>query len=379
MEVSMIYFDYAATCPLDDEAANTYVKTATQFYGNSKSLHDVGSTANVLLENCRKELAKLLNVEKEGLYFTSGGSESNYLAIQSLLSSKQKNGKHIITGLAEHSSVKGTFEKLELSGYKVTYLPLSQDGLIDIDNLRSHVKSDTVLISIQTVNPEIGSIQPIKEIGEICREKEILFHSDFVQGFGKMNLEAGLEYLDSFSLSGHKIFGPKGIGAAYISPAIHWKPYYQNASHENGLRPGTLNVPAIAAMTVAAQKCYTRLNQDAEHYRRLRKLFIKETQHISSKIIIYDLPEHLQLPSTLGMRIKGMEGQWVMLECNRAGYALSTGSACQSGMDTPSKTMKAMGVPDKDAKEFIRISFGRDTSEQDVKGLALALIKLVTI
>lgn len=375
----MIYFDYAATCPLDDEAAIAYVKTATEYYGNSKSLHDVGSAANELLENCRKELAKLLHVENNGIYFTSGGSESNYLAIMSLLSAKQEEGKHIITSLAEHSSVKGTFEKLESSGYEVTYLPFNQDGLIDLDNLRSHVKSDTVLISIQTVNPEIGSIQPIKEIGEICREEEILFHSDFVQGFGKVNLESTLGYLDSFSLSGHKIFGPKGIGAVYISPDIPWQPYYKNASHENGLRPGTLNVPAIAAMTVAAQKCYTRLNQDAEHYRRLRKTFIKELQPISSKIILYDLPEHLQLPSTLGMRIKGLEGQWVMLECNRVGYALSTGSACQSGMDTPSKTMKAMGVADKDAKEFIRISFGRDTSQEDVKGLAHALKNMVTM
>lgn len=363
----MIYLDYAATSPLDEEAAETYVLTATKYYGNSSSLHDIGSTAGQLLEACREKFSELTGFSKDGIYFTSGGSESNYLAIQALLSAAAKNGKHVVTGLAEHSSVRSVFEKVKERGYEVTYLPLNKKGLTDLEQLEKEIREDTVLVSIQYINPEIGTIQPIREIGKLCRKYGILFHSDGVQAFGKIDFKESVEYLDSFSLAGHKFYGPKGVGAVYIHPRLHWKPYYPGATHERGLRPGTVNVPAIAAMTVAAEKAYRHMEKNLAHYRHLRQCFFDTIKPYREYVTVYEGPETSQLPSIIGMGIRGLEGQWVMLECNRKGFAISTGSACHIGKHAPSNTMTAMGIPEKTAKEFIRISFGNSTKEEDVR------------
>jgi cysteine desulfurase len=375
--INMIYFDYAATCPLDEEAAEAYVKAATAYFGNSSSLHDIGSQAKSLLEGCREELATLLDVPKEGIYFTSGGSESNYLAIHSLLSAKKKKGKHIITGMAEHSSIHGTFDKIKEQGYEVTYLPLHENGQISVQELKESVREDTVLVSIQYVNSEIGSIQPIEEIGKICVENDILFHSDCVQAFGKVNLQPAAQFINSFSISAHKIYGPKGVGAVFIDPLLNWQPYYQHVTHENGFRPGTVNVPGIAAMLTAAEKIDKNRKMNLMHNKKLRKRFTEILDPFSDQIILYNGAEESQLPSIIGMRLKGKEGQWVMLECNRSGFAISTGSACQSGLKLPSKTMKALRIPDKEAKEFIRISFGKDTKENEVIALATKLADII--
>ncbi|MBU8879541.1 IscS subfamily cysteine desulfurase [Bacillus sp. FJAT-29790] len=373
----MKYFDYAATCPLDEEAAQVYVKAATEYYGNAQSLHDTGSQAKELLENCRHEFAKLLGVMKEGIYFTSGGSESNFLAIQSLLSSSLKKGKHIITGIAEHSSILSTLEKLTEDDYEVTALPLNSLGQIDLEQVRNAIREDTVLITIQHGNPETGILQPLEEINKICKEHQILFHSDCVQTFGKAELKTVAQFVDSLSISGHKFYGPKGTGAVYIHPRFHWKAFYPGASHEKGFRPGTVNVPGIAAMTVAAQKALGNLEDHIKKVHVLRKTFLNALDPIKENCIIYGLSDSRQLPSTIGMRIIGLEGQYVMLECNRYGFAISTGSACQVGMQSPSKTMKAMGVSGKSGKEFIRISFGWKTTERETQELGEALVKIV--
>lgn len=373
----MKYFDYAASCPLDKEAAEVYVKSATQYYGNSSSLHDTGSDASTLLENCRSEWAGMLQVQKEGIYFTASGSESNFLAIQALLTAKLKKGKHIITSLAEHSSIHSTLEKLrQENDYEVTKLPLNSKGLIELDDLREAIREDTVLISIQHGNSEIGTLQPIEEISVFCKENEILFHSDCVHTFGKVNISWIAKLVDSLSISGHKFYGPKGTGAVYINPYLNWAPYFPNTSHERGFRPGTVNVPSIAAMTVAAQKANKKLDMNAQHYENLREAFITALEPIIGQYTIHGSESSTQLPSTIGMRIQGIEGQLLMLECNRRGFAISTGSACQVGMLTISKTMNAMGITGKDAKEFIRISFGWDTSESDTDALGKALVKI---
>lgn len=373
----MNYFDYAATCPLDQEAAEVYIKAATAYYGNTSSLHDTGTQANELLENCRNEMAQLLGVQKEGIFFTSGGSESNFLGIQSLLSSSLKKGKHIITGMAEHSSITNTMEKLITEQqYEVTALPLNQAGHIDIEQVKKALRKDTVLISIQHGNPEIGTLQPLKEIGSICKENQILLHSDCIQTFGKKDVRLVAQAVDSLSISGHKFYGPKGIGAVYIHPRLNWKRYYPGATHENGFRPGTVNVPAIAAMTVAAQKAYRHLDEHHSQSLRLREAFLHALEPIKKNCIIYSGDEASQLPSTIGMRIKGIEGQLIMLECNRYGFAISTGSACQTGMQFSSKTMKALGITGKSAKEFIRISFGWETTINDAQLLGKTLAKI---
>ncbi|MDZ5470832.1 IscS subfamily cysteine desulfurase (plasmid) [Bacillus sp. 31A1R] len=373
----MKYFDYAASCPLDKNAGEAYIKAATEYFGNSRSLHDIGSAANQLLESCRQEIASLLGVQKDGIYFTSGGSESNFLALHSLLSGKNKQGKHIISGVAEHSSVQSTLESLKQDGYEITLLSFDQEGFIDIEELKKEIREDTVLVTIQHVNPEIGTIQPIDEISNLCKQHSILFHSDTVQSFGKLELKNLSQQVDALSISGHKFYGPKGIGAVYLNPKLNWLPFYPGTSHEYGFRPGTLNVPAIVGMTVAAQKAYQSLNEYHEQFFQLREKLLSVLEPMAEQITFYNADCHRQLPSTFGLRLKGLEGQFVMLECNRHGYAISTGSACQTGKQSASKTMRALNIPEKEAKEFIRISFGRDTTEEDITELGHTILEII--
>ncbi|MDE3839754.1 cysteine desulfurase [Bacillus methanolicus] len=373
----MKYFDYAATCPLDEEAAQIFVKASQNFFGNTQSLHDTGSTAAALLEQCRLKLSQLLKVEKEGIFFTSGGSESNFLAIHALLSATRKKGRHIIAGLAEHSSIHSSLMRLEKDGCEISYLPFNKDGIIDLEKLQDAIREDTVLITIQHANPEIGTIQPIEEIGLLCKQNEILLHSDCVQTFGKITLDNLIKWADSFSISSHKFYGPKGVGAVYVNPYLAWKTFYPAAVHEKGFRPGTVNVPGIAAMVAAAEKSYANQTDYTKKFLKLRDAFKHSIKEISDRITIHEANDpDMQLPSIIGLRLHGLEGQWVMLECNRRGFAISTGTACQIGLQSPSKTMQALGIDNKEAKEFIRISVGRETTEKDVESLGQTLVEI---
>jgi cysteine desulfurase len=374
----MKYFDYAATSPLDRDAANVYVKAAGEYFGNTGSLHDTGSRAASLLESCRSQLALMLGAEKEGIYFTSGGSEGNFLAIHALLSAAEKKGKHIIAGKAEHSSVHSTLRRLMEDGWDITFLPLDGKGRIRISDFEAAIREDTVLAVIQHSNSEIGTIQPLMEISALCRRNGVLLHSDMVHSFGKINLAGILDHADSLSISAHKFYGPKGIGAVYVRPDLSWKPYYPGSSHENGFRPGTVNVPAIAAMTEAAGKAYSTLADFSVLADRQRKEFLGVLKEADLPITVYGsgIPGE-QLASTVGLGIRGIEGQWMMLECNRRGFAISTGSACQTGMQNPSKTMNAMGMKETAAKEYIRISFGRDTSFEEISELGSTIASIV--
>jgi cysteine desulfurase len=373
----MKYFDFAATTPLDPEAAEVYVKVATEYFGNSSSLHDIGGQSAALLESCREELANLVGIDKNGLFFTSGGSEGNFLAIEALLSSPKKKGNHIIAGMAEHSSVHGALSRLKTAGYEVTLIPFQSNGLINLEQLVKSITAETILITLQHVNSEIGTIQPIAEIAKVCKANNIHLHSDFVQSFGKIEVKSISSLVSSFSFSGHKIYGPKGIGGVYVDPRIKWTPFFPGSSHEKGIRPGTVNVPAIAAMTVAAQKLTGDFREENNKYQSLRKAFIDALAPIKEKVEIYQADDGSQLASIVGLRISGIEGQWMMLEANRLGYAISTGSACQLGMQSPAKVTQALGLTATEAKEFIRISFGRSTCSEEVVQLGESIVHIV--
>jgi cysteine desulfurase len=375
-EKNMKYLDYAATCPLDKEAANIYVKIATEYYGNSQSLHDIGEEARSLLETCRNEFAEILGVEKERIFFTSGGTESNFLAIEALLSCKKKDGNHIITSIAEHSSIHSMMKRLQKDGYDITYLPFNEEGLIDIDQFSQSLRDTTVLAVFQHGNSEIGTIQPIGQIAEICQKNRILLHSDCVQTFGKVDLKPITPYIDSLSLSGHKFYGPKGTGAVYMRPQLPWQPFFPYATHEKGFRPGTVNVPGIAAMTLAAKKAAQKMHENHQKYLKLRSRLIKALTPLQGSIHIHGSTGCNQLPGIIGMRIAGIEGQWVLLECNRNGFAISTGSACHGGMLAPAQTMSALGLSGKKAKEFFRVSMGHETTIEDVENFSKLLIQI---
>ncbi|MFL0364790.1 IscS subfamily cysteine desulfurase [Pseudobacillus sp. 179-B 2D1 NHS] len=366
----MIYFDYAATTPMSEQALSVYIKASQEFFGNSSSLHDEGSQARFLLEQCRETLARLIGGKKEGIYFTSGGTESNLLSIISLARAARKRGNHVIASMAEHSSVHSALAFLEKEGFHITKLPLSSQGVIEPEELAAAIRPDTILVSLQYANQEIGTINPVDKIGRLLKEKGILFHSDCVQAFGKLDLRPLLPWIDSLSVSSHKIFGPKGIGAVYICPSLHWSPLFPGLTHENGFRGGTVNVPAVAAFTAAAEEvCRTSSLQKERELRRLLK-----EKLTSSSFRWIEADETRQLPSIIGMTIQGMEGQLVLLKLNEQGCAISTGSACDTRSENGTKAILAMGYSIEKARQFFRISLSSRTTIQEIERLGNLLL-----
>ncbi|TLS39257.1 IscS subfamily cysteine desulfurase [Pseudalkalibacillus caeni] len=360
----MIYLDYASTTPMSDKALEVYTEAARHYFGNPRSSHDIGTTASQLLEASRRKTAELFNGSEEGVYFTGGGSEANDLAIRSLVKASKK-GNHLITTSTEHSSVLNTFKTLEEEGYRVTYLPVNEYGEVEMKTLKGSLTPETALVSIAHANSEIGAVQKLKEIGQLLAEHNILFHSDCVQTFGKLPLDVRENNLSSISVSGHKIYGPKGVGVCYIAPHVSWGQVIPGTTHENGFRPGTVNVPGIAAFVTAAEDAVANMCKERNRYAELRKKFASEVcKH--DRIVIEGHQERA-LPHIIGLRVKGIEGQYIMLECNRHGFAVSTGSACSIGQQSPSKTLLAIGRDQDEARELVRITFGKFTTEEDVE------------
>ncbi|QFT90035.1 Putative cysteine desulfurase NifS [Bacillus sp. THAF10] len=372
----MIYLDYAATTPMSKEALDVYQQVATTYYANSSSLHDSGSKSSQLLETCRSEFARMISGKKEGVYFTSGGSEANYLAIRSLLKGNNQKGKHIISTGVEHSSIHHLLEALKKDGYEISFLPLDQHGLISLTHLKKVIRKDTCLVSVHCINSETGIIQPLEAIGKILEQENILFHSDCVQAFGKIPIDVEKWKLTSLSVSSHKLYGPKGVGALYIAPEASWRPVYEGTTHEKGMRPGTVDIPGIAAFLTAAQQAEQTREERQQIYKALRSSFSKKLKELGLPIEI-EGEQGKSLPQIIGLRIPGMEGQHVMLECNRKGIAISTGSACQVGTQSPSRTMLATGKTPNQAREFIRVSFGKDTTITDLEALVLAFKEIL--
>lgn len=359
----MIYLDYAATTPMSAEALQTYTKAASQYFGNEQSLHDIGGTASSLLQVCRKTFAEMIGGKEQGIFFTSGGSESNHLAIQSLLNAQNK--KHIITTPMEHASIQSYFQSLQSKGYTITEIPVDKNGLIRLIDLEEAITEDTVLASIQHGNSEIGTVQNIAEIGTLLKKYNVLFHSDCVQTFGKLPIHVFEMGIDSLSVSAHKIYGPKGVGACYINPQVRWTQIFPGTSHEKGFRPGTVNVPGIAAFLTAAENILKNQQEESLRFKGLRSYFLEQIRTLPLKIEVEGHSTSC-LPHIIGVTIKGIEGQYTMLECNRRGIAISTGSACQVGKQEPSKTMLAIGKTYEEAKQYVRFSFGQQTTKDQI-------------
>jgi len=361
----MIYLDYAATAPMSETAIEVYTEVARRYYGNPISLHNIGTVAAELLETSRAKIASLIGGEKEGLYFTGGGSESNQLALEALLDGQTNKGKHLITSILEHSSIYHFFRKKENEGYSVTYVPVDRFGRIDPESVRKAIRPDTVLASIHFGNGEIGTIQPIQEIGAVLRDAGVLFHSDCAQTFGKIPLNMCALPIDSITVSSPKVYGPKGVGAVYIRPQIRWQPAFPGTTHESGFRAGTVNVPGVCAFAASAQAVVDGMIEETARLEALRKDFVEAVERQAFAIAVEGHPtEHL--PHVIALRPNGMEGQYMMLEMNRLGVAISTGSACLVGQSEPPRVMKALGLSDAEAKQFIRISTGEQTTSADM-------------
>jgi len=368
------YFDYAATTPLHPEAAHVYSKLAQACYGNTSSLHEVGAEAQNMLALCREELAAMLDVHAAGLYFTGGGTESNLLSIISLAKANRHKGNHIVTTTGEHPSIDSALAYLQEDGFTISTIPFTKEGLIDLQLFEQALTSDTILVSIQHINPEIGTIQPLEKIAAIVKERSILLHSDCVQSFGKIDIKPIARLVDSLTISSHKVYGPKGVGVAYIHPRHRLVPVFPGLVHESGFRGGTVNVPGIAAFITAA----SQLTNRTQDYQTFRQAFLDKVMAYPHLFTIYQANDiQQQLSQIIGLSVKNVEGQLIMLELNRLGFAISTGSACQVGQQHASKAMMALQMDPQRAKEFIRISFGSSTTLASVEALSDCLIDVL--
>lgn len=358
----MIYLDYAATTPMSEKAAEVYTHVATKLFGNASSLHDFGGTAKQIKEASAKAIGETIGAQGKDIHFTSGATEANFLAIKALLDGNNRKNGHLITTSIEHASIKDAFEKLETQGFEVSWIGVDASGHVQLDELKKVVRKDTVLVSIQHINSEIGTIQPIEDIGVFLKQNGILFHTDAVQSFGKISLNVQELNVDALSISAHKIYGPKGIGAVWINPGIEWKPFFDDIHQAKKLKSGTDNISGMAAFATAAKEIMGRKDQEYSRMQTFNTSFKSSLEKLSNVAVI-EGNSGKRSPYILGLRFPGLEGQFFMLECNQAGLAISTGSACQVGSEQPNRTMKALGRTDEEAREFVRFSFGKFVKE----------------
>ncbi|MFF2753829.1 cysteine desulfurase family protein [Psychrobacillus sp. NPDC058041] len=370
----MNYLDYAASMPMTENALATYLQAATYFTANPSSPHDAGNKAALLVEQSRQKIAQSAHVNPDGVYFTGSGTEGNLIAIMSIaraLANRGK-GKHIITSMAEHTSVHAAMNSLEIEGFKVTRLPFTEEGIVSLTAIKEAITEDTILLSIQHVNPEIGSIQPIEAIAQITKQYGVRFHVDCVQSFGKLPLDTFSNDVDAMTFSAHKIGGPKGCGAIYINPRCPVQPLFPGLTHEKSLRGGTIDTPAIAAFAVALQ--HEQEEQIIDRHWTFRRRMQEAFRGTNCTFV--EAPSQFQFPSVCGMRILGMEGQLVMLKLNELGIYISTGSACDVNSASGTKAILAMGYDIDEARQFFRISFGPSTSEENIEHLIQALLQI---
>ncbi|MCQ9325566.1 IscS subfamily cysteine desulfurase [Neisseria dentiae] len=368
-----IYLDYAATTPVDPRVAAKMIPYLTEQFGNPASnSHSFGWTAEEAVENARAEIAKLINADAKEIVFTSGATESNNLAIKGAAQFYKSKGKHLITVKTEHKAVLDTMRELERQGFEVTYLGVQENGLIDLNELKAAIRDDTILISVMWVNNEIGVIQDIPAIGEICRENKIVFHVDAAQAAGKTPIDVEAAKVDLLSLSAHKIYGPKGIGALYVrrKPRVRLEAQMHGGGHERGFRSGTLATHQIVGMGEAFRLAREELEQDRSHALKLRELFLKGIEGIEEVYINGDLEQ--RVPTNLNVSFNFVEGESLIMAVKE--LAVSSGSACTSASLEPSYVLRALGRNDELAHSSLRITFGRMTTEEEVK-FAAELIK----
>ena len=363
MNERRIYMDNAATTATRPEVLEAMLPYFTQHYGNPSSIHAFGRDARRALENARKQVAAALNCEPREVYFTAGGSESDNWAIRCALQNKQ--GKHIITSAIEHHAVLHTCEYMEKQGYEVTYLPVDEYGIVSVEDVKKAIRPDTALITIMAANNEIGTIQPIAEIGKIAKKAGILFHTDAVQAIGAIPVDVKEWNVDMLSLSGHKFHAPKGVGALYIRKGIRISNLIYGGAQERGLRAGTENLPGIVGLGKAIELAVAELPEYAE---RMTKLRDKLIDGILSNVSDVQLNGHRtqRLPGNVNVSVRYVEGEALLMRLDLAGIAASSGSACTSGSLDPSHVLLAIGLPHEIAHGSLRLSLGSETTEADV-------------
>ncbi len=373
-----IYLDHSATTPVAPEVLDAMLPYFGKKFGNASSLHSFGLEAKEALEESRAKVAALLGAQSEEIIFTSGGTESDNLALKGIgYRSKEKGkGNHIITSSIEHPAILETCRKLETQGFEVTYLPVTKDGLVDPGTVESAVREETVLISVMHANNEIGTIQPLKEIGEIAAEKDVFFHTDAVQTAGKIPIDVNDMGLDLLSISAHKLYGPKGVGALYVRKGTRLDSILQGGGHERGLRSGTENVAGIVGLARAADLASQEMASEAKRLTDLRDKLAKMVLDSVKDAWINGTMEK-RLPGNLNFGFRYVEGESLLLFLDSKGIAVSTGSACSSKKLEPSHVLMSLGLKAEECHGSLRITMGRSNTEEDVDYVARSITEAV--
>lgn len=363
--MTTVYVDNAATTQMSDVAYNAMLPMMKDIYGNPSSLHHIGQIAKEHLDDARARVAKCINALPNEIYFTSGGSESDNQAIITAAYNGAKRGKkHIISSKFEHHAVLHTLDKLEKEGFEIELLDVYSDGLVRVEDVEKALRDDTALVTIMTANNEVGTIQPIKEIGALCKEKGVIFHTDAVQAVGHIPVDVKDMNVDMLSISAHKFHGPKGVGVLYARKGILLQNVINGGAQERGKRAGTENTPAIAGMAAALEEACANMQKNSANVSVLRDKIIEGVQDIERCHVNGDLNK--RLPGTVNMCFEGIEGESLLLLLDQKGICASSGSACTSGSLDPSHVLLAMGIPVANAHGSLRISLCEYNTEEEV-------------
>ena len=370
------YFDHAATTPVREEVIKEMMPYFGIQYGNASTMYSLGRNAKKAMNISRKKIEHALNADSNEVYFTSCGSESDNLAIKGFAYANKNRGNHIITSKIEHHAVLDTCKSLEKQGFKVTYLNVDKNGFIDLNELENAIDNTTILISIMFANNEIGTIEPIKEIGTIAKKHNITFHTDAVQAIGNVKIDVKELNIDMLSLSGHKFYAPKGVGALYVKKGIEFEKIQDGGEQENNKRAGTENVSEIVGMGAAIELIYREFDAYNKNLKELRNYFLSEIQSKISNITINgDLEK--RLPGNVNISFESISGGELLYELDKRGICASAGSACSTSNPMPSHVLMAIGLNSKLAENTLRITFGKDNTKKDVEFLINELEKIV--
>jgi cysteine desulfurase len=376
MSTKTLYLDQAATTKMSRTAIDAMLPYMEEFYGNPSSLHSVGQRANEALCDARERVAKVLGCQTAEITFTSGGSEADNQAIVSAARLGERKGKkHIISTAFEHHAVLHTLKKLEKEGFQVTLLDVHENGLVTAQQVGEAIREDTCLVTIMYANNEIGTIQPIAEIGAVCREKGVPFHTDAVQAVGHLPIDVQAQNIDMLSLSGHKFHGPKGVGALYVRRGIPLTNLIEGGAQERGKRAGTENIPAIVGMAAALEECAAHLQENAQKTARVRDKLIAGLSQIPHSALNGDPVR--RLPGNVNFCFEGIEGESLLLRLDDKGICASSGSACTSGSLDPSHVLLAIGRPHEVAHGSLRLSLDETLSDQDADYVIQAVTDVV--
>lgn len=361
-----VYADNAATTRISDAAKQEMILCMDEFYGNPSSLHTIGQKAAEKLFEARKTIAQCLNADVKEIYFTSGGSEADNQAVLSAAETgKLKGKKHIISTAFEHHAILHTLKKLEREGFEITYLDVHENGLVTAEEVKAAMREDTALVTIMYANNEIGTIQPIREIGAVCREKGIPFHTDAVQAIGHVKVDVQADNIDFLSLSAHKFHGPKGVGVLYARKGMRLFNLIEGGAQERGRRAGTENIPAISGMAVALKDVCDHMEENEKKVSALRDILIEELSKIPHSVLNGDREQ--RLPGTVNFCFEGIEGESLLLLLDARGIAASSGSACTSGSLDPSHVLLALGRPHEVAHGSLRLSIDHYNTEEEIR------------